>query len=79
MSSTELPIERRSDVYTEKEDDDKEQSVEARVSPTVDEKQPEAITYPEGGARAWSVALACGGIVFCTFGYVNSFGYVVYA
>jgi hypothetical protein len=32
------------------------------------------LEFPDGGARAWSVAAACAGILFCTFGYVNSFG-----
>jgi hypothetical protein len=32
--------------------------------------------FPEGGFRAWSVAAGAGGILFCTFGYANAFGYV---
>jgi hypothetical protein len=31
--------------------------------------------FPEGGARAWSVAVGTAGVTFCTFGYVNTFGY----
>jgi hypothetical protein len=34
------------------------------------------ITYPEGGARAWSVAIGNAGVMVCTLGFVNSFGYV---
>jgi hypothetical protein len=34
----------------------------------------EETTFPEGGARAWSVALSAAGVLFCTFGYVNAFG-----
>lgn len=34
----------------------------------------EEITFPEGGARAWAVAVANGGVTFCTLGYINSFG-----
>lgn len=30
--------------------------------------------FPEGGARAWSVAIGAAGVLFCTFGYVNAFG-----
>ena len=30
--------------------------------------------FPEGGGRAWAVALGCSGILFCTFGYINAFG-----
>ncbi|KAK2787237.1 hypothetical protein FQN52_007326 [Onygenales sp. PD_12] len=30
--------------------------------------------FPEGGARAWSVALGTAGVLFCTFGYANGFG-----
>ena len=32
------------------------------------------LTFPEEGVRAWSVAIGCGGIMFCTFGYINAFG-----
>jgi hypothetical protein len=32
------------------------------------------LAFPDGGGRAWSVAAACAGILFSTFGYVNSFG-----
>ena len=34
----------------------------------------EETPFPEGGARAWSVALGAAGVLFCTFGYVNAFG-----
>ena len=30
--------------------------------------------FPEGGAKAWAVALGCSGLLFCTFGYINAFG-----
>lgn len=33
--------------------------------------------FPDGGRRAWSVAIGCSGILFCTFGYINAFGYVI--
>lgn len=32
--------------------------------------------FPEGGLRAWSVAAGNAGAMFCTFGYINSFGFV---
>ncbi|ODH34120.1 hypothetical protein ACO22_03165 [Paracoccidioides brasiliensis] len=31
-------------------------------------------SFPDGGARAWSVALGTSGVLFCTFGYVNAYG-----
>ncbi len=37
--------------------------------------QGEGPTFPEGGLRAWSVAIGCAGLLFSTFGYVNAFGY----
>ncbi|KAL6230885.1 hypothetical protein BDW75DRAFT_248293 [Aspergillus navahoensis] len=37
-------------------------------------KAPEPAPFPDGGARAWTVALGAGGVLFCTFGYVNAFG-----
>lgn len=30
--------------------------------------------FPEGEARAWSVAAGTAGVLFCSFGYLNSFG-----
>ena len=40
-----------------------------------DEKSQET-TFPEGGLKAWSVAFGAAGVLFCTFGYTNAFGYV---
>lgn len=37
------------------------------------EGQPE-IAFPEGGLKAWSVAIGCALVLFSTFGYVNAFG-----
>ena len=54
-------------------DSDPENSVE--IKPT---EEPSAATihnFPEGGARAWSVAVGAAGVIFCTFGYANAFGY----
>jgi hypothetical protein len=31
--------------------------------------------FPDGGLRAWSVAIGAAGVLFCTFGYANAFGY----
>lgn len=30
--------------------------------------------FPEGGTRAWGVAISASCVVFCTLGYTNSFG-----
>ncbi|KAJ5782241.1 hypothetical protein N7457_004015 [Penicillium paradoxum] len=30
--------------------------------------------FPDGGARAWSVAASAAGLMFCSFGYINAFG-----
>lgn len=45
-------------------------------TPNDDEKVAAAPTFPEGGIRAWSVAAGHAGAMFCTFGYINSFGFV---
>ncbi|GAB7355508.1 hypothetical protein MBLNU459_g5997t1 [Dothideomycetes sp. NU459] len=37
-------------------------------------KEAPAPTFPEGGLKAWSVALGCFCIMFVTFGYLNAFG-----
>jgi hypothetical protein len=34
----------------------------------------EQLWFPDSGSRAWTVAAACAGILFCTFGYINAFG-----
>lgn len=41
-----------------------------------DEKAVASPTFPEGCLRAWSVAAGHAGAMFCTFGYINSFGFV---
>ena len=46
----------------------------ASNDPEHGEKVVEADDFPEGGARAWAVASAAGGILFCTMGYINAFG-----
>lgn len=35
-----------------------------------------AIAFPEGGARGWATAAGAAGVLFCTFGYINTFGYI---
>ncbi|KAE8153451.1 major facilitator superfamily domain-containing protein [Aspergillus avenaceus] len=40
----------------------------------LNQKAPPPMTFPDGGAQAWMVALGAGGVLFCTFGYVNAFG-----
>ena len=35
---------------------------------------PPHMVFPEGGARAWGVALGTAGVLFSTFGYANAFG-----
>lgn len=35
-----------------------------------------AMTFPEGGARGWTTTAGAAGVLFCTFGYINTFGYV---
>lgn len=33
--------------------------------------------YPEGGTQAWLVVSGSAAIMFCTFGYLTGFGYVL--
>lgn len=55
-----------------------ESDVEASIEGPLDEKAPAPQggqpPFPEGGVRAWSVAIGCAGVLFSTFGYVNAFG-----
>lgn len=43
----------------------------------VTQEEPARPAFPDGGLRAWSVAIANAGVMFCTLGYVNSWGYVL--
>jgi hypothetical protein len=55
-----------------------ESDIEASIEAQPEEKAPVPQggqpTFPEGGLRAWSVAIGCSGVLFSTFGYVNAFG-----
>jgi hypothetical protein len=57
-----------------------ESDIEASIEGQSDEKtscpQGGPQDFPEGGLRAWSVAIGCAGVLFSTFGYVNAFGSV---
>lgn len=53
----------------------RENSMEGALSDHADGREiSEEMTFPEGGARAWFVAAGAAGVLFCTLGYVNSFG-----
>ncbi|KAL4982250.1 major facilitator superfamily domain-containing protein [Aspergillus falconensis] len=47
------------------------EKTEERSEPKQEETRP---NFPEGGPRAWSVALGNAGVMFCTLGYINSWG-----
>ncbi|KAL6234017.1 hypothetical protein BDW75DRAFT_251688 [Aspergillus navahoensis] len=47
------------------------EKTEERSVPKQEETRPD---FPEGGFRAWSVALGNAGVMFCTLGYINSWG-----
>jgi hypothetical protein len=49
-------------------------SINQDADPEPKSEEPSQLSFPDGGGRAWSVAAACSGILFSTFGYVNSFG-----
>lgn len=34
-------------------------------------------SFPEGGLRAWSVVAGSFCVLFCTFGYLNAYGYLL--
>jgi MFS family permease len=42
--------------------------------PAVEIPTQQQATFPDGGARAWSVAAGAAGVLFSTFGYANAFG-----
>ena len=57
---------------------DVEASIAGKSVEEAPKSQGERSTFPEGGLRAWSVAVGCAGVLFSTFGYVNTFGCVPY-
>jgi hypothetical protein len=60
-----------------------ESDIEASIEGQPDERAPVPQSgpppFPEGGLRAWSVAIGCSGVLFSTFGYVNAFGYAIHS
>lgn len=40
------------------------------------EHPPADDVFPEGGLKAWGVVAGAFCVLFCTFGYLNAFGYV---
>lgn len=54
------------------EPETRNQSTKDDISPT--SRSSNIDGYPEGGSRAWLVAMGTGGVLFCTLGYTNSFG-----
>ena len=54
---------------------DEEKFPDAALSEqTIEKETADETKFPEGGARAWSVALGAGGVMFSTLGYTNAFG-----
>lgn len=47
------------------------------IADSAGEDKPPTTDFPDGGTRAWAVAVGTAGIAFCTLGYVNSFGLVL--
>ncbi|KAF8860861.1 MFS general substrate transporter [Acephala macrosclerotiorum] len=52
-------------------DSDIEASLDAPIEKSLTQV---AMNFPDGGLRAWSVAVGAAGVLFCTFGYSNAFG-----
>jgi len=48
--------------------------VEASTEQFPIEKVPYDHAFPEGGLKAWSVAVGASFVLFSTFGYANAFG-----
>ncbi|RAL60355.1 hypothetical protein DID88_000131 [Monilinia fructigena] len=64
-----------SDVDIERSVDIGEAEPETPAIRSESEKQYDfAMDFPDGGAKAWSVAAGAAGVLFCTFGYINAFG-----
>ena len=59
------------------QESDNEASIEVQPDEKAPVPQNGPPPFPEGGLRAWSVAIGCSGVLFSTFGYVNAFGCVL--
>lgn len=38
---------------------------------------PQLDDFPEGGVKAWGVVAGAFCVLFCTFGYLNAYGYAL--
>jgi hypothetical protein len=59
---------------TEEQHDGEKPLKESLPDPEAEKETSDMTTFPERGARAYSVAIGAAGLLFCTFGYVNAFG-----
>ncbi|KAL2822619.1 major facilitator superfamily domain-containing protein [Aspergillus granulosus] len=50
------------------------QQPEKQYGPEMKHKRDDLVDFPDGGWRAWGVALGNSGVMLCTLGYVNSWG-----
>ncbi len=57
-----------------KQQDEYKASDAALSDNTIEKDTSTETSFPEGGARAWSVAMDTGGVMFSTLGYTNAFG-----
>ena len=74
MPDTELPnISSRSHDVEKDVEKEAENDVENGVKQH-ESKPPRQPSFPEGGARAWAVVAGAFCILFCTFGWMNTFG-----
>ena len=39
------------------------------------EERPQDDAFPDGGLQAWGVVAGAFCVLFCTFGYLNAYGY----
>jgi hypothetical protein len=74
MGSSELSDNNIPDVEKTMADQDALSSTQEPSMEKPVQQLPPHMVFPEGGARAWSVALGTAGVLFCTFGYANAFG-----
>lgn len=43
---------------------------------TKDDEEERHDVFPDGGLQAWAVVAGAFCVLFCTFGYLNAYGYV---
>ncbi|KAF7863218.1 hypothetical protein EAF04_007300 [Stromatinia cepivora] len=74
LTNNGTPVDSDIDIERPVETGETENEILAAVQSENEKENAFVMDFPDGGARAWSVAAGAAGVLFCTFGYINAFG-----